>query len=70
MGGGFSRSQGEIIGDRYRIIRSLASGGMGELYEVEHVAVGRRFALKLLRPDLILRGSSASRFDKEARAAA
>ncbi|MEO6953794.1 MAG: serine/threonine-protein kinase [Polyangia bacterium] len=37
-----------LIADRYRVLRRLGRGGMGTVYEVEHVHVGRHFALKLM----------------------
>lgn len=58
---------GACIGDRYVVRRTLGSGGMGTVYEVEHSALGRRFALKLIRvetPD----DEVERRFLREARA--
>ncbi len=53
---------GEIIaGTRYRVTRLIGVGGMGSVYEVEHVELGKRFVLKALlrqlarRHDLVLR---------------
>ncbi len=53
---------GEIIaGTRYRVMRLIGVGGMGSVYEVEHVELGKRFVLKALlrqlarRHDLVLR---------------
>ena len=37
--------QGETVGS-YRIVRRIGVGGMGEVYEVEHSALGTRYALK------------------------
>lgn len=37
--------EGQIIGS-YRVIRQLGSGGMAAVYEVEHVKLGVRYALK------------------------
>lgn len=37
--------QGDTVGN-YRIVRRIGVGGMGEVYEVEHLALGVRYALK------------------------
>ncbi len=39
---------GDIVEDRYRIIRMLGEGGMGEVHEVERLADYRRLALKVM----------------------
>jgi len=39
---------GEILHDRYRIVRAIGAGGMGVVYEAERTKDGRRFALKVL----------------------
>ena len=60
---------GELVGAKYRIVRLLAEGGMGVVYEAQHVVVRRRFAIKFLRPDLAERRDILGRFQREAEAA-
>lgn len=60
---------GSIVQDRYRVVRLLGEGGMGEVYEVEHVRIGRRLALKRLHTTYANDESILERFHREARAA-
>ncbi|MBE6391780.1 MAG: serine/threonine protein kinase [Lentisphaerae bacterium] len=46
-----SKKAGEIIG-KYRVIRCLGIGGMGEVYLVEHTLLNTRCALKLLKSEI------------------
>jgi serine/threonine-protein kinase len=62
-----SLAPGAILDGRYRIVRPLAEGGMGVVYEVEHTGLGKRFALKLLRAEIADVPGVAARFDREAR---
>jgi len=59
-----------LLDARYRVTRRLGGGGMGEVYEVEHVRLKRHFALKLLRAELSSERELIERFDREARAVA
>ncbi len=61
---------GEVIADRYEIVRALDSGAMGEIYEAIHRTLQRRVALKVLRPELGISDETMERFSREAQAAA
>ena len=59
---------GELIpGTVYRVVRHLATGGMGTVYDVEDTSVGRRYVLKTLHPDYFDRKDLAKRMESEAR---
>jgi tetratricopeptide (TPR) repeat protein len=61
---------GKVVpGTRYRILRWLGEGGMGVVYEAEHIDIERRVALKILRFDLSQEAKMAQVFRDEARAA-
>ena len=61
---------GSVIEARYEVIELLGEGGMGQVYEVKHVALDRHFAMKILRHDLARDDELAGRFIQEARATA
>ena len=52
-------------GGRYRILRFLASGAMGEVYEAEDRELSTSVALKRIRPAIATRPSAAARFKRE-----
>jgi serine/threonine-protein kinase len=56
----------EIAG-RYRVVRLLGRGGMGVVYEVEHLRTAQRLALKLLTATH--QEAAVDRFKRESRAA-
>ena len=59
---------GQTFGE-YRILRLLGQGGMGEVYECEHAASGRRVALKIMSHALA-GDDDRKRFLREGRLAA
>jgi eukaryotic-like serine/threonine-protein kinase len=59
---------GETFGN-YRVTELIGEGGMGVVYLAEHPGIGRRAAVKILRPGLTDNPELARRFFNEARAA-
>ncbi len=60
----------QIFADRYRVVRHIADGGMGAVYEAEHVSTEAHVALKLLLPHVVQIESARRRFELEAKVAA
>ena len=61
---------GQVLGGRLRLTRLLGAGGMGSVYEAEHVTIGARAAVKLLHPEYASRADAIKRFQREAQSAA
>jgi serine/threonine-protein kinase len=60
---------GRLVAGKYRIERLVATGSMGEVYEAQHIGIGKRVALKLMPPLFASSGERIARFRREARAA-
>ena len=58
-------SPGDFLG-QYCIVRLLGRGGMGEVYESEHKVLEKRYALKILSPEIVARKDALARFKREA----
>jgi serine/threonine protein kinase/tetratricopeptide (TPR) repeat protein len=56
---------GDLVAERFRIMRFLARGGMGEVYEAEDVELHERVALKSIRSELLHDGRALERFKRE-----
>ena len=61
---------GQTVDGRYEVTRVLGEGGMGTVYEAKHKALGRAFAMKVLRRDLAEDEELCARFTQEAKATA
>jgi serine/threonine-protein kinase len=61
--------EGDVLLDRYRVIRQLGAGGMGVVYEAVNLRTGRRVAIKCLNPESALDPVALRRFEGEARGA-
>jgi len=58
---------GQLIDQRYEIIRLLGSGAMASVYEVRHTSLRSRHAIKILNPELAQSADLRNRFLSEGR---
>ncbi|MEV4655915.1 protein kinase [Micromonospora sp. NPDC049301] len=63
-------SVGQFVGDRYRLVESIASGGMGDVWRAVDETLDRCVAVKMLHPRLVSDAGFGERFRREARAMA
>src|SRR5262249_10298595 len=61
---------GQLINNKYRLIRLIGDGGMGSVYEARHEVLSTTVALKFLHPELSRRTGLVQRFLQEARVSA
>jgi len=60
---------GSTLDGRYRVLRVIGEGGMGIVYEAEHVMIEKPVAVKVLREDFTRRPDVVERFRQEAKSA-
>src|SRR5207248_1426772 len=60
---------GAVLDGRYRVIRLIGEGGMGRVYEGQHVEIGKRVAIKVLHARYSQMADLVARFRREAQAA-
>jgi serine/threonine protein kinase len=58
---------GMVVSNRYRVGSLIGAGGMSLVYEAEHLLLGARVALKVLRPELIDDRERVELFTRESR---
>ncbi len=58
---------GDLVAERYRVVREIGRGAMGVVFEVVHEKLDRRCALKLLRPQAHEDEGAVRRFEREAK---
>ncbi len=60
---------GFVFADKYRIVRQIGRGGMGVVYEAEHMQLAKRVAIKLMLEKYADDAEAIARFQREALAA-
>jgi serine/threonine protein kinase/tetratricopeptide (TPR) repeat protein len=65
LGGPRRFQPGLVLAARYRVLRFLAQGGMGEIYDVEDLQLGERVALKTVRAGAARDPLALERFKRE-----
>ena len=55
-----------VLSETYRLERMLGEGGMGTVFEASHLRLRRRFAVKILSPQLARQKDQLERFRREA----
>ena len=58
-------SENKVLAGRFRILRFIASGGMGDVYEAEDQELGEWVAIKTIRPEILVQPHAIQRFRRE-----
>ena len=67
--GAVTFSPDELVANRYKIMRFIGRGGMGEVYEAYDQELRQRVALKTVLPEIALDRQAIERFKREVRTA-
>ncbi|WP_437588809.1 protein kinase domain-containing protein [Sorangium sp. So ce1000] len=65
-----SIAAGQVLSERYRLIRPVGQGAQAAVWVAEHLALGTQVAVKLIDPELAKQEDARERFRREATAAA
>jgi len=57
---------GQVLADRYVLVRKIGEGGMGDVYEARHRVIDKRVAVKILHSSFASRPEVLGRFHREA----
>lgn len=60
---------GHVVAGKYKLLRLMGTGGMGAVYEAEHIELRQKIAVKLLHPRYAKNEAVNKRFQEEARRA-
>ena len=60
---------GQLLDNKYRIVKMIGEGGMGAVFEGENIRINRRVAIKVLHAAFAGNSDVMQRFEREAQAA-
>ncbi len=58
---------GAVVDGKYRVVSVIGQGGMGTVFEAQHLSIGRMVALKVLKPENAQKPDAVARLRHEAR---
>ncbi|MEM9072705.1 MAG: protein kinase [Myxococcota bacterium] len=61
---------GDLIGGKYKLVHEIGRGGMGVVFSATNQVLGRKVAVKILKPEFATQPVVLNRFVNEARSAA
>jgi eukaryotic-like serine/threonine-protein kinase len=64
-----AEQRARVVAGRYEILERLGAGGMGQVFRVRHLRLGKAFALKLMQAEHSLDPEAEQLFQREARLA-